>query len=328
MSDLVHETASVILFARFGTGWRLCLISDPRTGGQFAPEAHVEEGELPQTAGIRAVRESTGLSARLLLPPADCPQRGVPAAWHITDLPAAADGRCPHRHREHIVVGVADRPFSCATDPEHAVHWIQATDLQDLESPHSTLAMGHALFQAIESAAALQHPPEHHEQIATELLQRQDTDQALRKLPAARRPCDWTASVDRVDADNTARLRDIIAVHGWPGHALVGPPAAAAAWLIAQHADRDPAFQRTCLDLLSASVTAGDADARHGALLEDRVLIAQGQPQIFGTQLTRGPSGTLTPYPLRNPAEVEALRAAWGFEPLETYIAQVADTLS
>lgn len=54
------------------------------------------------------------------------------------------------------------------------------------------------------------------------------------------------------------------------------------------------------------------------------MLAAQGLPQIFGTQLQGSPDGKLTPFSLRNPAEVERLRAAWGFEPLEMYIERVA----
>jgi hypothetical protein len=76
--------------------------------------------------------------------------------------------------------------------------------------------------------------------------------------------------------------------------------------------------------LLAGAVSAGDADPQHGALLEDRVRIAQGEEQIFRTQLTQGPDGTLVRYPHRNPDEFEALRAAWGFQPLERYIEQVA----
>ncbi|MDR3081176.1 MAG: hypothetical protein LBV60_09660 [Streptomyces sp.] len=79
--------------------------------------------------------------------------------------------------------------------------------------------------------------------------------------------------------------------------------------------------------MLAAAVTAGDADPQHGALLEDRVLLAQGQRQVFGTQLTHGPDGTLVPHPVRNPDEVEALRALWGFEPLEAYIGQVSASI-
>lgn len=93
---------------------------------------------------------------------------------------------------------------------------------------------------------------------------------------------------------------------------------------MAQHADRHPEFQQECLELLSAAVPVGDADPQHGALLEDRVRIARGEQQIFGTQLTQGADGTLIPNPVANPDEVEALRAAWGFQPLETYIKQVA----
>ncbi|MFF9819003.1 DUF6624 domain-containing protein [Streptomyces sp. NPDC014006] len=126
-----------------------------------------------------------------------------------------------------------------------------------------------------------------------------------------------------MDEANTAWLRQLIAARGWPGEALVGWQAAGAVWLIAQHAGQSE-FQQDRLELLSAAVTAGDADPQHAALLEDRVRIARGEQQFLGTQLTHGPGGTLVPYPVRNPDEVEALRAAWGCEPLETCIEQVA----
>lgn len=132
---------------------------------------------------------------------------------------------------------------------------------------------------------------------------------------------EWWRAVDEA---NTAWLRELIAARGWPGEARVGRQAAGAAWLLAQHADRQPDFQQECLELLSAAVTAGDADPQHGTLLEDRVRVTQGQQQILGTQLTQNPDGTLAPYPVANPDEVEALRAAWGFKPLERYIEQVA----
>jgi hypothetical protein len=40
---------------------------------------------------------------------------------------------------------------------------------------------------------------------------------------------------------------------------LVGEDGAHAAWLLAQHADRDPAFQRRCLDLLTQAVAGREA---------------------------------------------------------------------
>lgn len=44
-----------------------------------------------------------------------------------------------------------------------------------------------------------------------------------------------------------------------------------AAWLIAQHADRRPAFQRRCLKLLTHAVASGEASAAGLTHLTDRV---------------------------------------------------------
>ncbi|MCM2386742.1 hypothetical protein NBG84_00180 [Streptomyces sp. CWNU-1] len=127
-----------------------------------------------------------------------------------------------------------------------------------------------------------------------------------------------------MDQDNTGWLRDVIARYGWPGHALVGKEGAGAAWLLAQHSDREPDFQAECLDLLARAVTAGDADVRHGALLEDRVRVHRGEPQVFGTQLFGQDDGSLAPFPMIDPAGVGARRDAWGFEPLDDYIRSVS----
>src|SRR5437868_14544604 len=44
---------------------------------------------------------------------------------------------------------------------------------------------------------------------------------------------------DEVDRKNTARLKEIVDRHGWPGKTLVGDDGARAAWLLVQHADKD-----------------------------------------------------------------------------------------
>lgn len=129
-------------------------------------------------------------------------------------------------------------------------------------------------------------------------------------------------SLDRlqaVDAENTTRMKTIVASHGWPGHSLVGADGAQAAWLLVQHADRDLPFQRACLELLSESVQAGDADAAHEAYLTDRVLVAEGKSQLYGTQFRLAADGSWEPRPLDSPEQVDVRRRRVGLESLDEY---------
>jgi hypothetical protein len=129
--------------------------------------------------------------------------------------------------------------------------------------------------------------------------------------------------MDEADAENLPWLKDVIARTGWPGKSAVGDDGASAAWLLAQHADRDPAFQRHCLELLTAAAAQGEASLAHVAYLTDRVLIAEGSPQEYGTQIT-GRSGTWGPLPLRDPQSVDERRAAFALGPLASYLAGFA----
>lgn len=66
----------------------------------------------------------------------------------------------------------------------------------------------------------------------------------------------------RIDLSNTQRLKRAVAKYGWPGERLVGPIGAQAAWLLAQHADHDTAFQKLSLGLLREAVKHQDAPLR------------------------------------------------------------------
>jgi hypothetical protein len=137
----------------------------------------------------------------------------------------------------------------------------------------------------------------------------------------ARRARDMVAA-QRADADNLPWLRQVIAEHGWPGRSDVGDDGSQAAFLLVQHADADPVFQRECLGLLTAAVSQGEASRQHLALLTDRVLVAEGQPQEYGTQLeARG--GEWAPLPIRDPDGVDARRAEMSLPPLAEYVAMV-----
>lgn len=111
-----------------------------------------------------------------------------------------------------------------------------------------------------------------------------------------------------------ARLKEIVARHGWPGRSLVGEDGAHAAWLIAQHADFDPAFQRDCLDRMRLAFAQGEVTAQELSFLTDRVYLEEGKPQMYGTQ---GALGNPSP---EEEARINANRAALGLEPWRVFI--------
>ncbi|GAA1433271.1 hypothetical protein GCM10009601_55530 [Streptomyces thermospinosisporus] len=89
----------------------------------------------------------------------------------------------------------------------------------------------------------------------------------------------------RLTARHGDRLNEITDVYGWPTAELVGEEAARAAWLIAQHADRQLDVQRRALRLLEQAVAEGSARPREPAFLRDRTLVNEGREQIYGTQI-------------------------------------------
>ena len=118
------------------------------------------------------------------------------------------------------------------------------------------------------------------EVLRAELLRRMERDQEARLDEESGR-------YPEVDAENLPWLKRLVAERGWPGSSLVGVDGAHAMWLLTQHADADPAFQRHCLGLLAAAVEAGEATLTDQAFLTDRVLLHEGKQQEYGTQLTR-----------------------------------------
>jgi hypothetical protein len=160
-------------------------------------------------------------------------------------------------------------------------------------------------------------PPARDEALRRELIRMAEEDQTsgscVRTSPSDLLLCRDTREVRR---DNQLALDRIIAEHGWPGVTLVGVDGQRAAWLIAQHADDDVAFQKNCLDLIREAFVIGEAEGNALAYLTDRILDHEGSPQMYGTQGV----GVFSPEDERR---VDFNRNAIGLEPWRQYFDKV-----
>jgi hypothetical protein len=161
------------------------------------------------------------------------------------------------------------------------------------------------------------------ESLEKALLDMEARDQALRGELTAAGELDETyhPRLEELHRANAARLRQIIAVFGWPGIALVGEKGAKAAWRVALHSIAEPSFMRQCRDLIDRATEMGDAPRWQFAIIDDRIRVYEGRPQRYGTQLRMGPNG-LEPHPIENQSRVNSMRMQAGLPPFAQTLAQ------
>ncbi|WP_250419181.1 MULTISPECIES: DUF6624 domain-containing protein [Pontibacter] len=85
------------------------------------------------------------------------------------------------------------------------------------------------------------------------------------------------------DSLNTIEVVAILEKHGWPGKSMVGPQASMAAFLVIQHSEKS--VMEKYLPMLREAAQKGEALKGSLALMEDRVRMNKGLPQLYGSQL-------------------------------------------
>lgn len=157
-----------------------------------------------------------------------------------------------------------------------------------------------------------------------DLLSRRVRDQALRDTVMRSYQTGQTPDTTLIarlrfsDRANTRWLKAVIERNGWPGRSLVGDDGASAAFLLVQHSTEDQSFMETSLPLLERAVTEGEASASDYALLYDRVSLARGLAQRFGTQ-AQLVDGRVLFDRIDDSSHVDERRARLGLPPLATY---------
>jgi hypothetical protein len=92
-------------------------------------------------------------------------------------------------------------------------------------------------------------------------------------------------------------------------------------WIIAQHADHDPAFQQRALDFLDAK----GASPRNIAFLTDRVRTNLGQPQLYATQGRCVDAGVWRYNPVEDPDALADRLEAAGLPPIEQRLERMGE---
>ena len=108
-----------------------------------------------------------------------------------------------------------------------------------------------------------------------------EIDQAIRKEPWSE---ERSRQMSMIDSTNTATLQALVAQYGFPTWELVGRDASYNAWLIAQHSwSYLPWYYEHYKD----AVKNNNADRHSLAYMEDRYMMQQGRPQLYGTQYSQ-----------------------------------------
>jgi len=192
---------------------------------------------------------------------------------------------------------------------------------------------------AEESDAILEHIGSHkYANPAKKLRDMETVDQMLRRLWTPlhsgehfETPADIGLSelIRKVDGSNTMEIKAMLKGRGWFRDDKDGERAATRAWVIVQHADQDPEFQKEALALMEKELGAPGVSRRNFAYLYDRVQLrlndfenVHKRQQRYGTQGRCVDQGGWEPFPLEDPDNVDARRAEMGLGTLSDYQAR------
>ena len=119
--------------------------------------------------------------------------------------------------------------------------------------------------------------------------------------------------VEVQDQKNAKRLEEIISQYGWPDRSATSRMANKAAFLIVQH---NFTIQEKYLPVMLASAKNGETPAGYVAYLQDRILMKNGEPQLYGSQMLVI-NGEQRLWPIADMEKVDERRKEMGLSTLE-----------
>lgn len=123
---------------------------------------------------------------------------------------------------------------------------------------------------------------------------------------------EWKAFKDSVYTTHQKRISAIFDVYGFVGFDLAGKEGSENFWLMVQHSDHNPKFQKKVLQKMKLEVEKGNASPKNYAYLVDRVKLNTGQQQIYGTQFSYNELGQAYPKNLFDSLNIDKRRKSVG----------------
>ncbi|MEK7535925.1 MAG: DUF6624 domain-containing protein [Patescibacteria group bacterium] len=163
--------------------------------------------------------------------------------------------------------------------------------------------------------------------IKKEIVERAKRDQEMRRRwgESGFKPNIYNKKIDK---ENTRYLKSVVERYGWPSSRQFGKKVVKSAWLIVQHAGHDKTFQWNVLRLLKRQVNSA-ITPKLIATLEDRLLVADGRKQKYGTQFHIDlKSFSISVPPIANKKKLNMLRKQIGLRPFEEQLKRVTSSVA
>lgn len=162
-------------------------------------------------------------------------------------------------------------------------------------------------------------------ELAEELADMAETDQIAAYIPEGKykewSKQKWNTFKDSVFTSHQNRISEIFEEYGYPGFNRVGKEGSENFWLMVQHSNHNPDFQKKVLEKMRIAVDQNNATPSNYGLLVDRVNVNAGKAQVYGTQVSYN-TGLCYAYAdnLEDSINVDKRRASMGFRPLAVYL--------
>ncbi len=157
--------------------------------------------------------------------------------------------------------------------------------------------------------------------LKAELLKMLETDQKHREALVKADEAAWDKFLKKqrpIDAKNQLRLEEIISKFGWPGVSKVGRKGVLTVFLVIQHAPLT--MMKRHFSAARAAMENGEMEKPNFALLDDRIRMNEGRPQLYGSQIQVDPETDKSMiWKIEDEANVDKRRAKMGLSPMIEY---------